>query len=197
MKILLCLGALITCAFLTSCGGSGYTTSPGAPAGVPPSSDVIRVGDKITIQLSGVPQTEGYIHEKQVPASGDITVDLLTQTFHAAGSTPAALEAEITNAYKSQQIYTNPVITVIPEERYVNVGGDVRSPSNVIWRPDSTVMSTINACGGFDDYANRRAVRIIRGKQVMQVDCVKAAADPGSDPAMYPGDQIYVPRTIL
>jgi protein involved in polysaccharide export with SLBB domain len=58
-------------------------------------------------------------------------------------------------------------------------------------------MSTINACGGFTEYANRRAVRIIRGKQVMEVDCVKAAGTPGADPAVYPSDQIWVPRTMF
>jgi protein involved in polysaccharide export with SLBB domain len=199
MKKIVCFGSLLTCLLLTACGGDeSYTPANSGPAAMEgaPSSDVIRVGDKITVQLSGTPDG-GWIHEKQIPASGDISVDLLTQSFHVAGKTPADVAAEITNAYKSQNIYTNPVITVIPEERYVNVGGDVRAPSNVVWRPDSTVMSTINACGGFDDYANRRVVRIIRGKQVLQVDCVKAASDPGADPPVYPGDQLYVPRTIL
>jgi protein involved in polysaccharide export with SLBB domain len=156
----------------------------------------MRVGDKITIQLAGVPD-EGWIHEFQIPASGDVTVPLLTQTFHAAGRNTAELGAEIADAYKSQKIYTNPVVTVLPEDRYVNVGGDVRSPSNIVWRPDSTLMSTINACGGFTEYAKRQAVRILRGKQVIEVDCVRAAQSPGADPAVYPGDQIYVPRTMF
>ncbi len=56
-------------------------------------------------------------------------------------------------------------------------------------------MSTINACGGFDEYANRHAVRILRGQQVIEVDAVKAISTPGADPAVYPGDQIYVPRS--
>ena len=94
------------------------------------------------------------------------TCRYLTQSFHAAGQTTAELAAEITDAYKSQKIYTNPVVTVIAEERFINVGGDVRSPSNVAYRPDLTLMSTINSCGGFTEYANRRAVRIIRGQQV-------------------------------
>jgi protein involved in polysaccharide export with SLBB domain len=118
MKTHVCFGALIlTCALLAGCGGGGaYTPSNGGSAAVP-SSDVIRVGDKITVQLSGTPDT-GYFHEKQIPASGDITVDLLTQTFHAAGKTPAELAAEITDAYKSQKIYTNPVVNVIPGRAY-------------------------------------------------------------------------------
>jgi protein involved in polysaccharide export with SLBB domain len=194
MKTLAC-GALIASFLLCGCGGSSSSPSTPPPAGVPAVSDAIRVGDKIDIRLSGVPEGTGYFNEVQIPASGDIRVDLLTQSFHALGKTPSELAAEIADAYKSQKIYTNPVVNIIPEERFINVGGDVRSPTNVTWRPDSTLMSTINSCGGFTDYANRRAVRILRGQQIIYVDCVKAIQTPGADPPVYPGDQIYVPRT--
>lgn len=193
-----CFSAFLICALLTGCGGDSYapSTPSVAATGGHPLSDVMRVGDKITIRLTGVPDP-GYFNEIQIPASGDVTVDLLTQSFHAVGLTPAELSSQITDAYKSQKIYTNPKVTVLAEERYVNVGGDVRGPTRVVYTPDATVMSMINACGGFDEYANRRAVRILRGQQVIVVDCVKAEATPGDDPPVYPGDQIYVPRTIL
>jgi len=194
MKTLAYLGSLLAFALLTGCGGGSSSPSAPPPAGDPAVSDVMRPGDKIDIHLSGVPDP-GYFNELQIPPSGDIRVDLLTQSFHAAGKTPSELAAEITDAYKSQKIYTNPVVNILPEERFINVGGDVRGPSSVVWRPDSTLMSTINSCGGFTDYANRRAVRILRGKQVIYVDCVKAIQTPGADPAVYPGDQVYVPRT--
>jgi protein involved in polysaccharide export with SLBB domain len=197
MKKLAYLGAFLTCAVLTGCGGDGANSqpaSPGSAAMAPANNGTIRVGDKITVRLSGVPD-QGYFNEYQIPASGDLTVPYLTQSFHAAGRNPADLAAEISNAYKSQKIYTNPDVEVIAEDRYVNVGGDVRNPSRIVYSPDSTLMSTINASGGFDEFANRHAVRILRGQQVIVVDCVKAIETPGADPAVFPGDQIYVPRT--
>ena len=193
MKTLTYFSGLLACALLSGCGGGSHLSSSG-PAASGASSALIRVGDKITIRLSGVPEGE-YFNELEIPSSGDITLPLLTQSFHAAGRNPAELSNDITEAYKSQKIYTNPVVTIIQEERYINVGGDVRGPTNVPWRPDSTLMSTINTCGGFTEFANRRSVRIIRGQQVIQVDCVNAAQTPGADPPVYPGDQIYVPRT--
>ncbi len=57
------------------------------------------------------------------------------------------------------------------------------------------MMGLITSAGGFTEFANRRSVRVIRGSQVFYVNCVKAAADPGADPLVYPGDQVYVPRT--
>ena len=198
MKTLVRIGALscfvVTSVLLIGCGG-GRQVAPSMPQGSSPfENDVIRVGDKITIQLSGVPDGGFYV-EKQIPPSGDISLPLLTQSFHAAGTTTSALGQEVTDAYKAQKIYTNPVVSVLAEERYITIGGDVRSPSNVPYRPDLTLIGALNSCGGFTEFADRRHVRVIRGKDVFYVDCIKAAATPGADPAVYPGDQVYVPRT--
>ena len=199
MKKLTWWGGLLACVLLSACGGDGVSSHPAAPgpAAVGNSGSTMRAGDKITIQLSGVPGDDAYLHEFQIPASGDITVPLLTQSFHAAGLSPSDLAAQISAAYQAQKIYTSPQVTVLAEERYVNVGGDVRGPNNVVWRPDSTVMSSINSCGGFTEYADRRHVRVLRGSQSFQVDCVRAIQVPGADPQVIPGDQIYVPRTLL
>ena len=203
MKTFCRISLLVFTVLLTGClgGGGGGSTSPaanpaavGAPLSEVVAKDVMRVGDKITIRLTGVPD-EGFINEVQFPVSGDITVNLLSQSFHAAGVTPADLAAQITNAYKTQKIYTSPVVEIIPEERYVNVYGDVRSPQRVVYTPDMPLLTAIISCGGFDEYANRRAVRITRGQQIIRIDAITVARTPGADPPLYPGDQIFVPRT--
>ena len=195
MKLTLRSLLLVACAALSGCmGSSSSSTSQSVPLG--PPSDVLRVGDKITFRLTGVPGG-GDISEIQIPESGDINISLLSQSFHAANRTPSAVAAEITEAFKTEKIYSTPVVTIIPEERYVSVGGDVRGPSRVMYTPDLTLLTAINSCGGFTDYAMRRSVRIIRGPQVIYVDAAAAAAHPGADPPLFPGDQIYVPRTIF
>jgi protein involved in polysaccharide export with SLBB domain len=207
-------GTVIVCVLLTGCGGMSSSSptsgsmpdasvpsaseNPEAPASA--SADLIRAGDKITIRLTGVPNggEEGYIIETQIPSSGDISVPLIKdRTFQAAGRTASDVSSEIMAAYKSEKIYTSPVITIIIEERFVSVGGDVRTPMRVIYTPDLTLTGAINAAGGFTEYAKRGAVRILRGKQVIQVDANAAAKNPGSDPPLRPGDQIYVPRTMF
>ncbi len=201
MKTLVRFGAfslfVFTCALLIGCGGGG-TPPPTGPNGLPLgfASDIIRVGDKITIQLSGAPDG-GFFVEKQIPPSGDFTLPYLTQTFQALGKTTPQLAQEVTEAYKAQKIYTNPVVTVLAEERFVTVGGEVRGPTNVPYRPDLTIVGVINTCGGFTEFANRKSIRVIRGKQVFYVDALKAVSSPGNDPPVYPGDQIYVSRTMF
>jgi protein involved in polysaccharide export with SLBB domain len=189
----------IVCALLTGCGGMSQAPTASAPGPAPAETaftDVMRAGDKITVRLSGVPD-DGYIIEVQVPDSGDITVPLLTRTFHVVGRNASDVAGEISEAYKTAQIYSNPNVTIIPEERFVNIGGDVRSPARVLYTPDLTLLSAINSCGGFTDYANRHTVRILRGKQVIYVDAITASRTPGADPALVPGDQVTVPRTMF
>jgi protein involved in polysaccharide export with SLBB domain len=197
MKTLVRSGAVslfvLTCVFLNGCGGGGNAPMP-PPSHTSFESDIIRVGDKITIQLSGVPDG-GYYVEKQIPPSGDFNLPYLSQSFHAAGKTTSAMAQEVIDAYKGQKIYSNPVVSVLEEERYITVGGEVRSPGNVAYRPDLTLISLLNSCGSFTEFADRRHVRIIRGKDTFYVDCIKAVAVPGNDPPVYPGDQIYVSRT--
>ena len=199
MKFLRFLPLILVCVGLNGCFGSGASSSDSA-ARMPVATgntDVLRVGDKITIRLTGVPEDGGYIVEDQIPQNGEISVSYLTQPFQAVGKTAGDLAEEITQAYKSQRIYNTPVVTIIPEERFVSVGGDVRSPTRVIYTSDLTLMTAINSCGGFTDYARRNAVRIIRGSQVMYVDASAAVAGRVQDPPLFPGDQIYVQRTIF
>jgi protein involved in polysaccharide export with SLBB domain len=198
MKTFALAGILTVCTLLTGCGlgGSSRPAPTAGPTVMDPHPDLIRVGDKITVRVSGTPDVPSFA-EVQIPATGQIQMDLLTGMFQAAGRTPAQLSTDIAAAYRDQKIYTNPDVVVLPEERYVNVGGEVRGPARVAYSADSTVMTAIESCGGFTEYANRRAVRIIRGQQVIQVDCVRAISNPGTDPPVYPGDQIYVPRTIF
>lgn len=197
MKTLVRIGAfssfVLTCAFLAGCGSTSTAPVP-APGKSAFESDIIRVGDKITVQLSGVPDN-GYFVEKQIPPTGDVTLPYLTQTFHAADKSTSQLSQEMTEAYKAAKIYTNPIVTVLEEERYITIGGEVRGPANVAYRPDLTLISAINSCGGFTEFADRKSVRIIRGKDVFYVNALRAVSHPGEDPPLYPGDQIYVSRT--
>lgn len=199
MKLLLRFGFLFACVALAGCGGSyNHSSNSGAITGGGSHNDFMRIGDKITVRLTGVPSdTDAYIVELQIPQSGEVSVPLLSQPFRAAGRNPGDLAADITEAYKQQRIYTTPDVTVLPEERFVTVGGDVRTPTSVLYRSDLTLLGAINACGGFTDYAQRRSVRITRGQQIFYVDAAAAVGTPGADPSLSPGDQVYVPRTMF
>jgi polysaccharide export outer membrane protein len=113
--------------------------------------------------------------------------------------TPAQLSRSIEDNYRSGKIYTNPNITIFmqPSARFVNVGGSVRSPSRVPFTEDMTLLTAINAAGGFNDFADQRHVRVLRGSEVTVYDVRRFRKDPGQDVRLRPGDKIEVPQSFF
>lgn len=160
---------------------------------------VLREGDQIEIRIGGVPT------EDIAQVSGSYTVDgqgalnlAHIGKVRAAGLTQDQLQSAIENAYRSQEIYTNPSITVsVPvTARFVDVGGDVRSPQRVPYTPDLTVLGAITAAGGFTEYADQRKVRLLRDGNVIMVDIREVRKQPAKDLRLKPGDKIQVPQSF-
>ncbi|MCS7063803.1 MAG: polysaccharide export protein [Methylacidiphilales bacterium] len=180
-----------------------YTyTSPNPPPNTPLSSnitateDIMRVGDILNIRLTGVPQEDVAMFEDRVDEEGYISMPLIGR-IKAAGKTTAQLKQEIENNYRSRRIYATPNVTItFAQLRFINVIGEVRTPQRVPFTNDLTVLKALAACNGFTDFANRRAIRILRGNQVIPFDAVEAIRNPALDLPLQVGDQIQVPRTI-
>lgn len=160
---------------------------------------VLRVGDQIDIRLGGVPgeETTAVSGSYQVDGQGFVNMPHIGKV-RAAGVTQAALQSAIEGAYKSQQIYTNPTVTVnIPTTaRFVNVGGDVKNPRRVEFTPDLTVLGAITAAGGFTEYADQTKVRLLSGGQATIVNIKEVRKKPEIDPHLKPGDSIEVPQSF-
>jgi polysaccharide export outer membrane protein len=153
----------------------------------------------VEVRLGGVPA------EEVTQVSGSFTVD--GQGFinlshigkvRAAGLTQDQLQAAIESTYKTQQIYTNPSITVsVPTAaRFVDVGGDVRAPQRVAFTPDLTVLGAITAAGGFTEYADQSKVRLLRDGNVITLSIREVRKDPSKDMRLKPGDKIEVPQSF-
>ncbi len=160
----------------------------------------LRVGDPIELKVSGVPA------EEQTQVNNTYTVDtngMVNMPFinkvRAAGSTPAQLASNIEGAYRSSGIYTNPTITVMmqPTARFVNIGGAVRTPSRVPFTEDMTLLTAINAAGGFNDFADQKRVRLLRGNDAKMFDVRQFRKDPSQDIKLQPGDRIEIPQSFF
>jgi len=108
------------------------------------------------------------------------------------------LQSSVESAYKSQQIYTNPSITIaVPNSaRFVDVGGDVRGPQRVSFTADLTLLGAITASGGFTEYADQSKVRLLRDGKVIMVNVKDVRKDPTKDIKLKPGDKIEVPQSF-
>ncbi len=160
----------------------------------------LRNGDTLELRLGGVPSGDisqiagSYVVDNQ----GSINLAYINK-ISVAGKTAGQAADAIEKAYKDAEIFANPTITISTQGmgRFVNVGGEVKSPSRVNFTPDLTLMSAINAAGGPTEFANTRKVRLIRGKEVMIIDTKKILSNPALDVPVKPGDQIFVEQSWL
>jgi polysaccharide export outer membrane protein len=161
---------------------------------------VLRPGDPVEMRISGVPADEQtqVNNVYTVDASGMVNMPYINKV-HAGGLTPAQLASAIENGYKSAGIFTNPTITIVmqPQTRFVNVGGAVRAPNRVPFTEDLTLLTAINAAGGFNDFADQKRVRLLRGSDAKIYDVRQFRRDPGLDPKLQPGDKIEVPQSFF
>ena len=160
----------------------------------------LRIGDPVELKISGVPaEDQNQVNNTySVDADGAINLPYIGK-IHAEGMTPAQLSRSIEESYRSNKIYTNPNITILmqPMARFVNVGGSVRNPSRVPFTEDMTLLTAINASGGFNDFADQRHVRLLRGSEVTVYDVRRFRKDPSQDVKLRPGDKIEVPQSFF
>ena len=156
----------------------------------------LRIGDPVELKISGVPIEEQTQVNNiyTIDASGTVNLPYINKV-RADGLTPAELSSAIEGSYRSGKIYTNPTITIVmqPNARFVNVGGAVRTPSRVPFTEDMTLLTAINAAGGFNDFADQRKVRVMRGSEVRAYDVRQSRRDPSKDIKLQPGDRVEVP----
>ncbi len=180
--------SLLTAAFLAS--GVGSLLAQDA---------LLREGDQVELRLGGVPAEEitTVTGVYTVDGQGFINLPHIGKV-RAAGSSQSQLQAAIEGAYRSQEIYTNPSITIsVPTAaRFVDVGGDVRAPQRVPFTADLTVLGAITASGGFTEYADQSKVRLMRDGKATVINIKDVRKDPSKDIKLKPGDKIEVPQSF-
>ena len=168
--------------------------------GIAPGQATLRVGDPIEIRIGGVPVDEQtqINNTYTVDANGAISLPYINKV-QAAGLAPAQVAAAAEAKYREEKIFTNPTITLMmqPTARFVNVGGAVRNPSRVPFTEDITVLAAINAAGGFNDFADQKRVRVLRGSTVQVIDVRQFRRDPSKDIKLQPGDRVEIPQSFF
>ena len=160
----------------------------------------LRVGDPVELKVGGVPveEQQQLNNVYTIDSNGTINLPYINKV-KAEGLAPAQLARSIEDAYRSNKIYTNPTITVVmgATSRFVNVGGAVRSPSRVPFTEEMTLLAAINAAGGFNDFADQKRVRLLRGKEAKLYDVRQFRRDPSLDVKLQPGDRVEVPQSFF
>jgi len=160
----------------------------------------LRIGDPVELKIGGVPaEDQNQVNNiYSVDTGGAINLPYIGKV-HAEGMTPAQLARSIEENFRTNKIYTNPNITIImqPTSRFVNVGGSVRTPTRVPFTEDMTLLTAINAAGGFNDFADQKHVRLLRGSQSTVFDVRSFRKNPSLDVKLQPGDRVEVPQSFF
>ncbi len=160
----------------------------------------LRSGDFIELRIAGVPASEVSLFSTRYLIADDGTLNLPhIGKIKVSGLGITEIQSRIQNAYVSADIYTNPTVMVVVQtgDRFITVGGDVKSPGRVPYTNDLTLLTAINASGGFTEFANQGKVRLLRGNKGYEVDVKKIRGNPQDDIKLLPGDKVEVPRSFF
>lgn len=195
------LSGLLALVLLGGCASApteSSTESNSVSAADVQSADYLRPGDRIKIVYNDIPDVPTPT-EQVVPEDGRIILPRGVEVV-VIGKKRTDVEREIATIYVDEKrIYRKITVTIERMASFISVGGEVRAPSSVVYRGDMTVTAAIAAAGGFTEYANRSRVVVTRAanKKQITVNVRKAVNDPQLDLLLYPGDQVYVRRSVL
>ncbi len=183
-----------------SASGAASTNANTPTQSVPQADwiDRVQVGDIVIISITEVPNPPPPF-QLQVRTDGKINL-LHNYEFNVSGKKRQEIEKEIENFYvREKEIYKRLTVSVALPPRLFSIGGEVRQQGQVSHPGQMTVVKAIHAAGGFTDFANKRKIIVTRGSDKTQItiDYKKAIRDPKADVFIYPGDIIYVDKTIL
>lgn len=168
-------------------------------SGVRAQESVLIPGATIQIRLGGVPPED--VNQVSGPytvsSSGTLNLMHLKGEIKAAGLRPTDLALRITAAYKAAEIYTNPNVVVLAAgkdpggDMVITVGGEVRQPRAVPYRPGLDLYGAIVDAGGPSEFGDMKRVKLIRNKQERIVDLRKVTSENSIE--LIAGDKVVVP----
>jgi polysaccharide export outer membrane protein len=163
----------------------------------PPNAYAIGLGDVLEISVWKNPDLSVTV---PVRPDGRISVPLLGDV-QAAGMTPLALKATLTDGYK--EYVTAPGVSVVVKEihsRKIYVTGEVAHPGTYDLEPRGKLMQALALAGGLTPYARGRVVLLRDGRdgrqeKRMEVDLksIINGKKPEDNLLLQPGDTLVVP----
>ncbi|MBI3414090.1 MAG: polysaccharide biosynthesis/export family protein [Verrucomicrobia bacterium] len=156
---------------------------------------LLRPNDLVSIVFSG---TGPKNFDARIKEDGTLLPPIIDKDgpVQDAGLTGAQLEAELQKRYA--KYFKNLTVTVLTENRWFYVAGEVRVPSRFPYSGELKVTQAIAVAQGLTDFASKHRIQLTRANgEKVTIDYTKALSKPKFDLPVYPGDHIFVPRRIL
>lgn len=160
------------------------------------------IGPEDVLEIS-VWKNDDLSREVLVRPDGMITLPLIGD-LRAAGSTPSELRDEITEKIREYQktVTVSVIVNEINSYR-IFIVGEILRPGTYQLRRNTTIIQAIAMAGGFNEYASKNKIVIIRegssggdGKEKIKVrfkDIVNVKKSKDNNLVLKAGDTIFVP----
>lgn len=167
----------------------------------------IRKDDKISISVSGednmsVGSVYGIYNSNEVygkwllvDANGNIEIPKIGTTYVLDKTVP-----ELKELIKSKirQWLLTPIVDVKVLNKEITIMGEVRNPNTIQVDKDyNSLLSMISKTGGFDFYANLKAIKILRQEgehvKITRIDLTRSDNVQNTNIQLLPGDIVIVP----
>ncbi len=194
------------------CAQSKYSTDPSIMKD--PSGYKLRTGDRISISVQGEPEATVEI---QINNDGKGRPAYLTE-FKLSGSSTKQIEELLTEEYRKQLIYKNPIVRIHVlkySDRVIFLSGSVNKKGPYVFPPEVEAMNIVEViarAGGFSDIAKKNKVYVtrtfynekgeLRDSKTYEVNVEALSTGSlisGSSKRfwIYPGDRIEVPERLI
>ncbi|MFL6259343.1 MAG: polysaccharide biosynthesis/export family protein [Thermoanaerobaculia bacterium] len=187
----------IAAALLVLASGAASAQTATSTEQDPPNAYQIGLGDVLEVSVWKNPDLSATV---PVRPDGRISVPLLGDV-QAAGLTPLALKATLTDGYK--EYVTAPGVSVVVKEihsRKIYVTGEVAHPGTFDLEPRGKLMQALALAGGLTPYAKGRVVVLRDGRdgrqeKRMEIDLksIINGRKPEDNLLLQPGDTLVVP----
>ncbi len=184
---------------LTVAGCASRSLSPPPADPNPMDRDPYRIGVTDVLRIS-VWRNQELSVDVPVRPDGKISVPLLDDV-HAEGLEPTELKEVLTREFAEFVVAPNVTVIVLGmNSRFVSILGEVGSQARVPLTRNMRVLEAIAAVGGFQTFANKGDVRIVRrqedGSEIeyrFDYDAYIKGRAPGTNIVLFNGDTIIVP----
>lgn len=169
----------------------------------------LQLADRILVNVFGEEDLRAIV---RIDARGKVNLPLIGEV-RLGGMTIVEAQAAIEAAYKDGRFLRNPQVTVSVEEyaaREVSISGAIRAPGRYGLPAESTLTITelVTKAQGFTDIAKGTAVTVTRvlpdgTKKVFTIDVEslikgrKSSRPNNEDILLLPGDNVYVPESLI
>lgn len=190
------IGLVLVAGIGTGCAHRAVPTPPG-PQALGDEPYVIGPSDVLSVSVWKNPELS--VANVPVRPDGKISVPLVPKV-QAAGLTTDELKQALTE--KLSEYVTAPEVTVVVTEvnsKRVYVVGEVARPTTIPLTQDLRVLDAIAIAGGFNPFADKNDIRILRhsnGDRVeyrFNMDQYLDGDAPEANLVLRPGDTIVVP----